>query len=105
MSTIPKQSAFAQVFDETNVNWHQNATYNRTFLQCQQAYANDKLQARGHVFLNEVYDMLGMKRTTEGQLVGWTKDGAHGDHYIDFSIDRWDAAMHQICTSSHRCSD
>lgn len=52
---------------------------------------NDKLKARGHVFLNEVYDALGFDRSEAGRLVGWVwnKDNTAmeaGDGYIDFSI-------------------
>jgi hypothetical protein len=35
------------------------------------------------LFLNDVYDMLGFKRTSNGQLVGWLKgDG----NFVDFSM-------------------
>ena len=47
-----------------------------------QAQANDMLHARGHIFLNEVYDMLGIPRTEDGQLVGWIKGG----NDVDFGI-------------------
>lgn len=43
---------------------------------------------RGHLFLNEVYDLIygdGERRTLAGQYAGWTKDG-DGDGYVDFRI-------------------
>jgi len=57
------------------------------FLKAQQNYFNNMLQARGHVFLNEVYDALGMERSSSGTVVGWVirKDG-QGDNFIDFGI-------------------
>lgn len=58
------------------------------FLKRQQAHATDRLQDKGHLFLNEVYDMLGMQRTKSGQVVGWIYDKKHpiGDNFVDFGI-------------------
>ena len=47
-------------------------------------WVNDLLRARGHVFLNEVYDELGFERTKEGAIVGWVFNQDNGDDYIDF---------------------
>lgn len=47
---------------------------NIRFLNCQQAYANQKLELQGYLFLNDVYDMLGLPRTKAGQVVGWIFD-------------------------------
>lgn len=58
-------------FDETNVNWHPSQEYNEIFLRVQAAYFNHQLQARGHIFLNEVFDSLGFDRIYEGQTLGW----------------------------------
>lgn len=80
-----KYSIYARFFDEYNLNWVKNAEYNRMFIQCQQRYANDLLVARGHVFLNEVYDQLGIPRSQAGQVVGWVL-GPDGDNYVDFGI-------------------
>lgn len=78
-------SPYAKFFDEASVNWQKNAEMNRIFIQAQQNYANHILQARGHVFLNEVYDMLGLDRTSAGQVVGWVISD-NGDNFIDFGM-------------------
>lgn len=78
-------SPYARFFDEASPNWQKNAELNRLFVQCQQNYANHLLHARGHIFLNEVYDMLGLERCKAGQTVGWTL-GNGGDNYIDFGL-------------------
>lgn len=80
-----KFSMYARFFDEYNANWQKTAEYNRMFVQCQQNYANDLLRARGHIFLNEVYDMLGIERSQAGSIVGWVISD-EGDNYIDFGM-------------------
>jgi Family of unknown function (DUF6353) len=79
-------SIYARFFDESSRNWSRQPGYNQLFLQCQQNYANDLLHSRGHVFLNEVYDMLGLPRTPEGQIVGWVSGINEGDGFVDFGV-------------------
>lgn len=82
-------SGYAKFFDELNPNWNKSPEYNLYFIRAQQQNANDLLRARGHVFLNEVYDALGMPRTQAGSVVGWVRnpDGtSDGDGYIDFGL-------------------
>lgn len=84
-------SQYARFFDEANANWNKSPEQNMYFLKMAQNQMNDKLKARGHVFLNEVYDALGFERSEAGQLVGWVwnKDNTAmeaGDGYIDFGI-------------------
>ena len=78
------QSDYAVYFDSKSRNYETNPDYNRMFLKAQQAFANDKLQTRGHLFLNEVLDDLDLPRTPAGQIVGWTKDGPDG--YVNIRI-------------------
>ncbi len=78
------QSDYAVYFDSKSRNYETNPDYNRMFLKAQQSFANDKLQTRGHLFLNEVLDDLDLPRTPAGQIVGWTKDGPDG--YVNFRI-------------------
>ena len=68
-------SPYKALFDE----------HNQMFIQVQQNYANDYLRAKGHIFLNEVLDMLGLERTKAGQIVGWVWNG-DGDNFVDFGV-------------------
>ena len=80
-----KYSPYAKFFDEFSRHWNRDPELNRLYVQCQQNFANNLLNARGHVFLNEAYDMLGIDRSKAGAVVGWVK-GGDGDNYIDFGI-------------------
>ena len=81
-------SDYSRIFDECNPSWSKSPEHNLVFLKQQQNYANDLLKSRGHLFLNEVYDMLGFPRTQAGQIVGWVYDDVNpvGDNFVDFGI-------------------
>ena len=83
-------SPYSKIFEATNNNWSPNPATNLYWLRSQQNYANEKLQAEGYLFLNDVYQMLGFPRTSEGQIVGWVYDPDNpnhdGDNYVDFGI-------------------
>jgi len=80
-------SIYSRLFDEFNSSWSDNPEYNKMFLQSKQNYANDLLRTRGHLFLNEVYDMLGLERSSAGAVVGWLyKQDETSDGYIDFKL-------------------
>jgi hypothetical protein len=80
-------SIYARFFDPVSTSWSRDPEYNMIFLKCQQNYANDLLRARGHVFLNEVYDMLGLPRSQAGAVVGWvmSKNG-ETDNFVNFGV-------------------
>ena len=78
-------SPYARFFDEASSSFVKHPEYNRLFLSNQQNWANDRLNAIGHLFLNEVYDMLGLERSREGSVVGWLV-GGDGDGYVDFGF-------------------
>lgn len=80
-----KWSAYARFFDEGSTQFEKDAERNRLYIQCQQNYLNNLLQARGHVFLNEAYDALGLDRSSAGSVVGWVI-GDDGDNFIDFGL-------------------
>lgn len=68
------RSPYSVIFDESNINWNRRRMNNQFFIQCQQAFANDKLAQVGHVFLNEVYEMLGFPHTKHGAVTGWVAE-------------------------------
>lgn len=82
--TRRKMSVYARLFDSNSRSFQKQPDYNLVFLRVQQQQWNDALTARGHVFLNEVYDALDIPRSKEGAIVGWRKNGKDG--YIDFGI-------------------
>lgn len=69
-------------------SWNPVPDYNLVFLRSQQNYLNDLLKARGHVYLNEAYDQLGLPHTKEGAVVGWIYDEKNPDidNYIDLGL-------------------
>ena len=85
VTSDPIASPYSKFFDEYSRCWKNNAEYNLMFLRGQQNLANDRLIANGYLFLNDVYDMLDIERTEEGQVVGWVYDKDHPT-VVDFGI-------------------
>lgn len=82
-------SPYARIFDELHPQWTKDPEMNLYYLKARQSQATDMLRARGHLFLNEVYDMLGFPRTKAGAVVGWLYDPKRpelGDTYVDFGM-------------------
>lgn len=82
-------SDYAKFFGPGCEEWDsEHPEYNLTFLRARQRYADNLLKSRGHLFLNEVYDMLGIERTRAGQIVGWVynPENPDTDSFVDFGI-------------------
>lgn len=83
-------SCYARFFDPESSKWNMgyDSETRRFFLKTVQQYANERLRANGYLFLNEVYEMLGLSKTKAGQVVGWVyrEDNPIGDNYVDFDI-------------------
>ena len=90
VSGLEEYSPYAKFFDCGCDNWQKDPDHNLWYLRQQQNYANDKLKSQGYLFLNDVYDMLGIPRTKAGQVVGWIYDEKNpnheGNNYVDFGI-------------------
>lgn len=81
-------SPYARMWDNGNPGWTKDPSYNLMYLRQQQNWCNEKLKAKGHLFLNEVYDALGYPRTEIGQVMGWVYNNKdeYADGYVDFGI-------------------
>lgn len=79
-------SPYSRFFDEHSSAWTKTPEWNRMFVEAQQQWANDRLHAYGFLFLNEVYEALGLTRTQAGQIVGWKLGPGGGDNFVDFGI-------------------
>lgn len=78
-------SQYARCFDEKSLFHKKNPELNLLFLRTQQNYANDILRIRGHLFLNEVYEMLDIPHSSEGAIVGWILEKGK-PNFVDFGI-------------------
>lgn len=76
---------YAKIFDEGNKNWEPDPEYNLGFLKIKQEQFNQRLQSRGHLFLNYVYEELGFEPTKAGAICGWVI-GKDGDNFVDIGL-------------------
>ena len=85
---LADHSMYAKFFDQSCKGWEKNAELNMMFLRQVQNWANDKLRRQGYLFLNDVYEALGIDKTQAGCVVGWIYDEEvpNGDNFIDFGI-------------------
>lgn len=85
IASIQDLSPYARIITEESSNcWDENEDYTSETLAAVQLWANRRLERKGHLFLNEVYDQLGLSRTREGSVVGWLKNSKEGDNYVSF---------------------
>jgi len=100
-------SEYAKFFDESCPDFTKSPENNLHFLRLQQAAANEKLKIQGHLFLNEVYDMLGIPRTKAGAVVGWLYpadryESLQLNGFVDFGIyDAWANARRADFVNGH----
>ncbi len=85
---LAEYSDYARFFDETSDQYHKDAEYNLMYIRRQQDWANEKLKSQGYLFLNDVYEALGIQKTKAGHVVGWIYDpkDEKRDNYVDFGI-------------------
>lgn len=84
----PEVNDYARWFDESCENYEGNMEYNLMYLRAQQQFANDKLRVDGYLFLSDIYEILGIRRTKMSQTVGWIykPENPNGDNFVDFGI-------------------
>ena len=77
-------SMYARFFDSYNEeNFTGNKECDELFIELQERYANDMLRRDGYIFLNQVYELLGLPKTQAGQTVGWLySEKSEGDRFV-----------------------
>ncbi len=77
IAVIPlDEDDYTRFFDESSRVWTGVNELDMLILNHRRKHMYDLLVTRGHLFLNEVLDTLGLPRTKNGQLFGWTyKEG------------------------------
>lgn len=83
-----------------NSNWSPIPNQNNYFIRMVLEHSRDKLQVDGHLFLSDVYDMLGFERTKASLQVGWVlqpqfdENGVQtNDGFVDFGL--WSQGVHK----------
>lgn len=94
VNSLKALSPYARIIaEESSTCWDPNEDYTSQNLTAVQLWANRRLERKGHLFLNEVFDQLGLSRTREGAVVGWLKNG-EGDNYVSFGD--FDASIYRV---------
>lgn len=85
---LRSHSDYARFFDESCQSWDKCSEYNIMFINGVQSMMNNRLIAKGYVFLNEVYSALGMEPSYAGNYVGWLydKNDPSLQNFIDFGM-------------------
>lgn len=88
MPGLEDYSIYARFFDEACGAYVPDPEDNLVFLRGMESKLNARLKARGHLYLNEVYEALGIPPTKAGHHVGWIYDYKNptGDNFVSFGI-------------------
>lgn len=79
-------SEYAREFNKSCELWEDDKAMNLTLIRLIQHHFNDMLELRGTVYLNEVYDYLGIPKEEKYRNVGWKLDCECSDGFIDFGL-------------------
>lgn len=81
-------SQYARRLDETD-KFNEDEGYELIFLlEVLERHFTDLLKLNGCVFLNDVYESLGLSRIQEYDNVGWiyNEENPIGDNFVDFGV-------------------
>lgn len=96
-------SAYAKFFDDGCKGWSKDPHLNLMVLRRVQDWCNERLKSRGYMFLNDVYEELGIPRTPAGQVIGWIYDpkDPNRKNFIDFGIYDFDDPRKRDFVNGH----
>ena len=87
---IENETTFSRLFGEGNTPfWSRSTNASLTCIKAAEGNLNERLRYQGFVTLNEVWDELGFKPSSEGMYLGWRfKEGdpVYGSTYISLGF-------------------
>lgn len=96
-----KKLTVTKLFDCDHPYWANDQKHNLLVVKTILMYCYERFKTRRYLFLNEVYQELGIPVTRQGQIAGWvfngeqaedsmwtvwTKDDGYDDVYITFEV-------------------
>lgn len=72
-----------RIFDDSCPGWTKYPEYNLMYLRTQERYANEMLNHKGYLFLNDIYKMMDLNVSKAGQIIGWIKGEGK---FVDFGL-------------------
>ena len=72
-----KTYSVVKTIDHHSYLWRNNREHNNCAIRCALECCYSLLKSQGYLFLNQVYQKLGLASTKEGQTSGWVYDKMH----------------------------
>ena len=74
------------MFDSENPNWRDDREYNYAFLRVREENMNDIIRRRGYMYLNQVYEYLGVEWNPDDENPCFKRDRIDRQNFIQFDI-------------------
>lgn len=66
----------------TSMKWSPDSLSNLNTIRSAEEWGNRQLEIKGHLFLNDILDYIGLDKVPWGQLVGWLRGSERGDNFV-----------------------
>ena len=66
----------------TSMKWSPDSLSNLNTIRSAEEWGNRQLEIKGHLFLNDILDYIGLDKVPWGQLVGWVRGSERGDNFV-----------------------
>lgn len=73
-------------FEEGNPYWTANRDANCVFLRHTEQFVNHTIRARGYIYLNQIFELLGLKWNPEDANPCIKDDGVMRLNFVEFEI-------------------
>ena len=88
------------MFDSNSKEWTDNRDHTHMFLLCAERHINDTIRFGGYIYLNQIYEHLGIKWNPDDNNPCIKNDGVNRIAFIQFEV--FDKPDNSICIVVHR---